>query len=97
MTDCNTSPLLFSSLGRKKIQGDFNCGSLTSDAGALLLREADKHLGLIDAINRCIHDPRNPFYTLHQQRAMLAQRIRHDLLQKQHLLAEFNTSMKYAG
>ena len=75
MTDCNTSPLLFSSLGRKKIQGDFNGGSLTSDAGALLLREADKHLGLIDAINRCIRDPRNPFYTLHQQRTMLAQRI----------------------
>lgn len=75
MTDCNTQPLLFSSLGRKKIQADFNGGSLTSDAGALLLREVDKHLGFIDAINRCVPDPRNPFYTVHQQRTMLAQRI----------------------
>jgi hypothetical protein len=52
MTNCTTQPLLFSSLGSKKIQADFNGGSLTSDAGALLLREADKRLGLIDALNR---------------------------------------------
>lgn len=75
MTDCNTNPLLFSSLGRKKIQADFNGGSLTSDAGALLLRELDRRIRLIDAINHCIPDPRNPFYTIHQQRTMLAQRI----------------------
>ena len=75
MTDCITQPLLFSSLKSKKIQADFHGGSLTSDAGALLLREVDKHLGLIDAINNCIPDPRNPFYTVHQQRTMLAQRI----------------------
>jgi len=75
MTDCITQPLLFSSLKSKKIQADFNGGTLTSDAGALLLREVDKRIGLVDAINRCIPDPRNPFYTIHQQKTMLAQRI----------------------
>jgi hypothetical protein len=75
MTDCNTQSLLFSSLGSKKICADFNGGSLTSDAGALLVREVDKHLGLIDAINRCIPDPRNEFFIVHQQKTMLAQRI----------------------
>jgi hypothetical protein len=75
MTDCNIQPLLFASLNRKKIQADFNGGSLTSDAGALLLRELNKRIGLIDAINSCIPDPRNPFYTVHQQKTMLAQRI----------------------
>ena len=75
MTDCNTQPLLFSSLGSKKIQADFNGGTLTSDAGALLLREVDKRIGLIEAINRCVPDPRNPFFIAHQQRTMLAQRI----------------------
>lgn len=75
MTHCTTSPLPFSSLGRKKIQADFNGGRLSSDGGALLLREVDKRLGLIDAINNCIPDPRNPFYTVHSQRTMLAQRI----------------------
>jgi hypothetical protein len=39
MTDCSTKPLLFSSLGSRKIQADFNGGSLTSGAGALLLKE----------------------------------------------------------
>ena len=74
MTDCNQQTLQFSSLKSKKITAAFNGGSLTSDAGALLLREVDKRLGLIDAINNCIPDPRNPFYTVHQQRTMLAQR-----------------------
>jgi len=75
MTDCNTQSLLFSSLGSKKIHADFNGGSLTSDAGALLLREVDKRIGLIDAVNRCIPDPRNEFFIVHQQKTMLSQRI----------------------
>jgi hypothetical protein len=75
MTDCTTQPLLFSSIGSKKIQADFKGGSLTSDAGAALLREVDKRLGLIDAINRCIPDPRHPFFIVHDQKTMLAQRI----------------------
>jgi len=75
MTDCTTEPLLFSSLKRKSIQADFRGGRLTSDGGALLLREVDRSLGLIDAINACIRDPRNPFCTVHSQRTLLAQRI----------------------
>ena len=75
MTDCNTQSLLFSSLGSKKIHADFNGGSLTSDAGALLLREVDKRIGLIDAVKRCIPDPRNEFFIVHQQKTMLSQRI----------------------
>ena len=75
MTGCNTQPLLFSNLKNKKIQADFNGGSLTSDAGAVLLREVDHRISLIDAINRCIPDPRNQFFIAHQQRTMLAQRI----------------------
>ena len=75
MTDCNTQPLLFSNLKNKKIQADFNGGSLTSDAGAVLLREVDNRIGLIGAINRCIPDPRHPFFIVHDQKTMLAQRI----------------------
>ena len=75
MTDCTTEPLLFASLKRQNIQADFRGGRLTSDGGALLLREADRSLGLIDAINACIFDPRNPFFIAHSQRTLLAQRI----------------------
>ena len=75
MTDCTLSPLDFSSLGRKKIQADFSGGLLSSDAGALLLREADRHLGLTESLSSCIHDPRSPFHILHPQVEMLRQRI----------------------
>jgi len=75
MTECITDPIAFSSLSRRKIQADFDGGKLTSDAGSLLLREVDHHLGLIDQINDCIPDPRNQALVVHQQRTLLAQRI----------------------
>jgi hypothetical protein len=67
--------MLFASLNHKKIQADFNGGSITSDAGALLLRELDKRISLTEAISSCIPDPRHPLYTVHQQKTMLFQRI----------------------
>jgi hypothetical protein len=57
------------------VAADFQGGRLTSDAGALMLREVDRRLGLLDAVNACIPDPRDPRYVVHQQRSMLAQRI----------------------
>ena len=75
MTQCNGLPLEFSSIGRQKIRADFNGGKLTSDAGATLLREVDKRIGLIDAIAACISDPRKPAKITHDLRTLLAQRI----------------------
>ncbi len=75
MTDCHREPMLFSNLGRRRVQADFDGGSLTSDAGALLVRHADQRIGLIDAIDRAIPDPRDPDLIQHTQRSMLAQRI----------------------
>jgi hypothetical protein len=75
MTECNRSTVAFASLDRRDLVADFSGGDITSDAGVLLLREADRRLGLIDAIDRAIPDPRNPDFILHPQRALLAQRI----------------------
>jgi hypothetical protein len=75
MTECNRRPLPFSSLGPRRVEADFSAGSLTTDAGALLLREADRRLGLLDALDRVIPDPRNPELITHPQRALLAQRV----------------------
>lgn len=75
MTDCNPKTIEFSSLGRRQVLADFAGGTLSSDAGALLLREADRCLGLIDALDQVIPDPRNPSLITHPQRTMLAQRI----------------------
>ena len=60
MTECNRQPLLFSSLNRQQVVADFNGGTLTSDAGGLLLREVDRRLGLTRRLADCIPDPREP-------------------------------------
>ena len=75
MTECNTSMMEFSRLRSRKVTADSNGGRLTTDAGVLLLREVDRRTGLINAINDCVPDPRDPRYTVHLQREMLAQRI----------------------
>lgn len=75
MTDCNSEPLHFSTLGSKAVVADFQGGRLTTDAGALLLREVADTIGLFDALNDAIPDPRNPVFILHDQRTMIAQRI----------------------
>ncbi len=75
MTECNTEPLQFSRVKQRTITADFNGGRLTTDAGILLLREVDQRIGLLDAINGCLPDPRDSRYIVHEQREMLAQRI----------------------
>jgi hypothetical protein len=75
MTDCNHEPLHFSTLGPRAVVADFLGGRLSSDAGALLLREVADQIGLFDALNAAIPDPRNPVFITHDQRAMIAQRV----------------------
>ena len=75
MTECNGLPLEFSSLGRKSFVADFEGGDLTSDGGLALLREVDRKIGLIDALDAAIRDPRFQPLVEHDQRALLAQRI----------------------
>src|SRR4051812_19193106 len=75
MTECIEGPLACTGLGSRRVEADFSGGALTTDAGALLLREADRRLGLLDAFDRCLPDPRDPASITHPQRALLAQRV----------------------
>lgn len=75
MTECNCKPIEFSSLARRKVVADFAGGAITSDAGALLLRQVDRQLGLIDRLDAVIPDPRHPALITHRQVTMLRQRI----------------------
>ena len=61
MTDCNRKPLSFSSLGSKSVVADFLGGRLTSDAGALLLREVGQKIGLFEAITGPFPTPETRF------------------------------------
>jgi hypothetical protein len=75
MTHCTRDPMLFSSLNRQQVVGDFDGGRLTSDGGGLLLREADRQLALTERLANCLTDPRDPSKVIHDQQTMLAQRI----------------------
>jgi hypothetical protein len=75
MTQCNREPLVFSSLGPKSIVADFLGGRLTSDAGAILLREVGERIGLFEAISDVIPDPQHPVFIIHDQKSMIAQRV----------------------
>lgn len=74
-TDCNSSSIHFTPLSRQQVVADFEVGPITSDAGAILLREVDRRLILFDRIDAVIPDPRNPELITHTQRTLIAQRI----------------------
>jgi hypothetical protein len=53
----------------------FDGGTVTSDAGGLLLREVEKATGLIERFSECFVDRRDPRRIEHSVREMVAQRI----------------------
>ena len=46
MTNCTAKSFELSPLSRKKISAAFNGGSISSNAGIMLLREVDRHLSM---------------------------------------------------
>jgi len=68
-------PLLFSDLGPRNVVADFSGGTLSTDAGALLLREVDASLGLSRDLAQCFADGRHPVWVEHSVQQMLAQRL----------------------
>lgn len=74
-TDCRNQPLLFQDLYCRKVMADFSGGTLSSDGGALLLRQVDNNLGLTMAVAECFDDYRNQLFVDHSVRELVAQRI----------------------
>lgn len=74
-TDCSHQGLLFQDLGARKVVADFPGGTLSSDAGVLLLREVDASLGLTQSLAQCFEDYREQLFVDHSVQQMVAQRI----------------------
>ena len=75
MPKCKQPELSFPSFDRRKIGGDFSGGNVSSDGGILLLREADRRLGLVAALDAVLPDPRHPVFITHRQVDLLRQRV----------------------
>ena len=74
-TECSQDSLDFASLGSRKVTAAFDGGAITSNAGALLLREADRVLGLSQRVAACFTDSRRQDRIEHTVETLLAQRI----------------------
>jgi hypothetical protein len=66
---------LFNDLGSRQVQADFSGGTLSTDAGALLLRQVDINLGLTAALAQCFDDQREQVWVDHSVQDLLRQRI----------------------
>jgi hypothetical protein len=74
MTDCSAELTLFP-LSQKPVVVRADGGALTSDAGALLLRQLDERQGLTRRLARCLTDRRDPAKVRHDLLLLLRQRI----------------------
>ncbi len=75
MTECTQPFIEFHPLGRREIAARFDAPAITSDAGALLLRELDSKFGFIKQFAQCFDDYRSPRFTVHSLEELLSQRI----------------------
>ena len=74
-TECSANEIEFGRAGGRRVVADFDGGMVSSDAGALLLGETDKAVGLVERFSACFWDSRNPIYVVHEIKALIAQRV----------------------
>jgi hypothetical protein len=75
MTECTQSSFGFEACGRREIVARFDGGTISSDGGAFLLRQTDKHLNLLPRLAECFLDGRIQKQVEHSVLEMLSQRI----------------------
>jgi hypothetical protein len=74
-TECTRESFVFQPLGRREVIGRFDGGKITSDAGALLLRETERVSGVLGRFAACFTDHRNPDLIEHTVPELVAQRV----------------------
>ncbi len=74
-TECSAEQLEFSCVGRRRVVAAFDGGTVSSDAGGLLLGRADEAIGLIDRLAECFTDHRDPDLIEHTVRTLIGQRV----------------------
>ncbi len=75
MTECTQQGFTFEGHLSRRVVAEFSGDRLTTEGGALLLREADRQIGLLRRLAGCFTDTRQPERVEHRLPEMLAQRI----------------------
>ena len=75
MTECNQSSFTFAGCGSRQIVARFDGGTISSDGGALLLRQTDQRLNLLPRLAACFLDGRDQDRVEHSVLEMLSQRV----------------------
>ena len=75
MTECNQEAFEFAAHFSQRVVGQFDGARMTTDGGALLLRQADRKIGLLRRVVGCFTDGRDPERVEHSLAEMLGQRI----------------------
>jgi hypothetical protein len=75
MTECTGEQLEFHGLGRRVVVARFDGGAISTDGGALLLREVEAKTGLLARVAAQFTDHRAPELIEHSVGALVSQRI----------------------
>ena len=61
MTECNEQKMLFQGHGKRRVEGAFDGGKISTDGGAVLLRELEMKEGIVgEFAEQCFEDYRDP-------------------------------------
>ncbi|WP_119393176.1 IS1380 family transposase [Taklimakanibacter lacteus] len=74
-TDCITDLFGFARVENREVVASFDGGTITSDAGALLLGSTDRAIRLIDRFAACFRDQRCPELIEHEVVTLVGQRV----------------------
>jgi hypothetical protein len=75
MTECIQTSFEFSSELRQQVVARFDGGTITTEAGALLLHKVEQKTGILRQFARCFLDHRDPERTEHSVAELVRQRI----------------------
>src|SRR2546427_7028356 len=74
-TECNPEQYEFSAIERRRVVARFDGGQVTSDGGALLLKQVDEALRLSERVAGCFLDGRKPWLIEHTVKTLVGQRL----------------------
>ena len=75
MTDCIQESLPFPTCRGRRVEARFSGGHITSNGGVVLLREADRRLGLTERVAKALTDPRRQASCVHDALSIVRQRV----------------------